>query len=82
VQIAYRAGTWIPYARYENADFDQTDKYFSAQRSGGSYYRTALGLRYELDWSSALKLEIAQTHETDRANDEYEEALVQYAIRF
>jgi hypothetical protein len=82
VQIAYRAGTWIPYARYENADFDQTDNYFAAQRSAGSYYRTALGLRYELDWSSALKLEIAQTHETDRANDEYEEALVQYAIRF
>ncbi len=82
VQIAYRAGTWIPYARYENADFDQTDNYFRAQRSGGSYYRTALGLRYELDWSSALKLEIAQTHETDRANEEYEEALVQYAIRF
>ena len=82
VQFAYRTGAWVPYARYENADFDQTDNYFAAQRSGGSYYRTALGLRYELDWSSALKLEIAETHETDRTNDSYEEALMQYAIRF
>ncbi|HEY7377189.1 MAG TPA: hypothetical protein VH542_00745 [Steroidobacteraceae bacterium] len=82
IQLAYRAGLWTPYARYERADLDQTDHYFSAQRFGNSYYRTALGLRYDLDWSSALKLEIAQTHVTDRDIDTYEEALMQYAIRF
>ena len=82
IELAYRAGPWIPYARYENADFDQTDHYFASQRFGSSYYRTALGLRYDLDLSSALKLELAQTHVTDRVTDEYEEALMQYAIRF
>jgi hypothetical protein len=82
IQFAYRAGLWTPYARYEHSDLDQTDHYFSAQRFGNSYYRTALGLRYDLDWSSALKLEIAQTHVTDRNIDTYEEALMQYAIRF
>jgi hypothetical protein len=82
IQVAFRAGNWIPYARYEYADFDQTDNYFAAQRSGGSYDRTALGLRYELDLTSALKLEIAQTNNTDRTNDDYDEALMQYAIRF
>jgi len=82
IQLAYRAGLWTPYARYEHSDLDQTDHYFSAQRFGNSYYRTALGVRYDLDWSSALKLEIAQTHVTDRNIDTYEEALMQYAIRF
>ena len=82
VQLAYRTGRWIPYGRYERADFDQTDNYFAAQRSGGSYYRTAFGLRFDLDLASALKLEIARTHETDRTEEEYDEALMQYAIRF
>jgi hypothetical protein len=82
IQLAYRMGSWIPYGRYERADYDQTDHYFAAQTSGFSYYRTALGLRFDLDLASALKLELAQTHVTDRAIDEYDEALIQYAIRF
>jgi hypothetical protein len=82
VQLAYRAGRWTPYARHERADLDQTDNYFAAQRFGSSYYRTALGLRFDLDLASALKLELAQTHITDRVTDEFDEALMQYAIRF
>lgn len=82
VQLAYRAGQWTPYARYERSDFDQTDRYFTALRYGGSYSREALGARFDLDLTSALKFELAQTRFTDRAVREYSEAVMQYAIRF
>jgi hypothetical protein len=69
-------------ARYERADLDQDDRFFAAQSFGASYHREALGLRFDLDISSALKLELANTHITDRTRDEYQEALMQYAVRF
>jgi hypothetical protein len=81
-QLGYRTGRYTPYARYERASFEQADNFFAAQRFGFSYYREALGLRYDLDVSSALKLELARTHVTDRVRESYEEALMQYAIRF
>jgi hypothetical protein len=60
----------------------QADPYFAQQNSGASYYRNALGLRFDIDLKSALKLELAETHVTDRAQRQYNEALVEYAIRF
>jgi hypothetical protein len=81
-QVGYRMGRFTPYGRYERASLEQGDNYFAAQRFGNSYYREALGLRYDLDVSSALKLEIAQTHITDRVRERFEEALMQYAVRF
>jgi hypothetical protein len=82
VQMGYRAGRYTPYARYERGAFQQSDDYFAAQATGDSYYRTALGLRFDVDLVSALKLELAQTHFTDRVISSYDEALLQYAIRF
>src|SRR6266480_1733225 len=82
VQLGYRAGRYTPYARYERGAFQQSDDYFFAQASGSSYYRTALGLRFDVDLVSALKLELADTHLTDRLIGSYAEALLQYAIRF
>jgi hypothetical protein len=82
VQMGYRAGRYTPYARYERGAFQQSDNYFAAQATGSSYYRTALGLRFDVDLVSALKLELAQTHLTDRVIGSYDEALLQYAIRF
>ncbi len=82
VQLAYRLPPWIPYVRYERANLDQDDNYFAVQTYGNSYYRAALGLRYDIDLSSALKFELAETHVTDGVSDEYGEALMQYAIRF
>jgi hypothetical protein len=82
VQLGYRAGRFTPYARYERGAFQQSDDYFAAQATGSSYYRTAVGLRFDVDLVSALKLELAQTHLTDRVIDSYDEALLQYAIRF
>ncbi len=82
VQIGYRAGRYTPYARYERGALQQSDHFFAAQASGSSYYRDALGLRFDVDLVSAFKLELAQTHLTDRVISSYDEALIQYAIRF
>jgi hypothetical protein len=82
VQIGYRAGRYTPYARYERGAFQQSDRFFAAQANGSSYYREALGLRFDVDLVSALKLELAETRLTDRVIGSYDEALLQYAIRF
>ncbi len=82
VELAYRTDRWTPYARYERSDFDQTDNYFAALQYGGSYRREALGARFDLDLTSALKFELAHTRLLDRVPREYDEALMQYAIRF
>ena len=81
-QFGYRVPWGVPYARYERAVLEQSDPYFALLDGGGSYYRAALGLRFDVDLRSALKLEIANTRQTDRARDQYGEGLVQYAIRF
>src|SRR5215468_7865455 len=81
-QIGYRAGRFTPYGRYERGSFDQSDPYFAAQLSGNSYDREALGVRFDIDLSSALKMELAKTRYTDRHLTSYGEALLQYAIRF
>ena len=81
-QLAYRAGRWTPYVRFERTALDQTDNYFAQQTSGSSYKRGALGLRFDLDLKSALKLELAQTRVTDRVPLTFSEALLQYSIRF
>jgi hypothetical protein len=82
-QLGYRgAGRLIPYVRYERAALQQSDPYFAAQHFGQSYYRDAVGLRFDIDVKSALKLEFANTQLTDRSRTDFGEALIQYAIRF
>ena len=81
-QLGYRGGRYTPYIRYERGAFQQSDDFFAAQTHGGSYYRDALGVRFDLDLVSALKLELAQTHFTDRLTGSYDEVYLQYAIRF
>jgi hypothetical protein len=82
IQMGYRGGRYTPYARYERGSFQQSDPYFAAQINGNSYNREALGVRFDIDLSSALKMEFAKTSFTDRIIRTYGEALVQYAIRF
>ncbi|HET7757721.1 MAG TPA: hypothetical protein VFK87_10735, partial [Steroidobacteraceae bacterium] len=82
LQLGYRAGRYTPYARYERGSFQQSDPYFAAQLNGNSYDREALGLRFDIDLSSALKMELALTRFTDRYITSDGEALIQYAIRF
>jgi hypothetical protein len=81
-QFGYRSRWGVSYARYERTVLDQADPYFAALEGGGSYYRVALGARFDVDLKSALKLELANTRLTDRNRDQYGEGLVQYAIRF
>ncbi|MGH8306429.1 MAG: hypothetical protein ACRETG_12555, partial [Steroidobacteraceae bacterium] len=82
IQLGYRAGRYTPYTRYERGSFQQSDPYFAAQLNGNSYDREALGLRFDIDLASALKIELAQTRFTDRYVRSDGEALIQYAIRF
>jgi hypothetical protein len=89
-QFAYRAHWGLPYVRYERANLDQADQYFAEQTLGASYYRSALGVRFDLNDKAAIKFEVAHTRTTDiRTVDialglpvEYNEVLAQYAIRF
>jgi hypothetical protein len=82
LQLAWRLPLATPYARYERAVLDQGDNYFALQVNGMSYYRTALGLRFDLDPQSALKLEFGRTKNTDRLIEQWNDALLDYAIRF
>ena len=82
VQAGYRLPSFIPYARYERAQLDQTDQYFAQQFTGNSYYRTAAGFRRDLSPKVAIKFEVANTHYTDRIISQFNEFLAQLAIRF
>jgi hypothetical protein len=89
-QVGYRLPFFIPYVRYERAHLDQTDQYFAQQRTGNSYYRTAVGFRRDLNPKVAIKFEVANTHYTDgivsqfndRMISQFNEFLAQLAIRF
>ena len=72
---------FTPYLRYEKASLDQSDMYFLSLTSGGSYNRSVLGLRYDLDPRAALKLEGNRTHD-NRLAASYDEVRVQFAVRF
>jgi hypothetical protein len=82
VHVGRSFGEWTPYVRYERASLDPADAYFAAQNSGQSYRRSLLGMRYDIDTRSTLKLEFNHTQLTDRAVESYNESRVQYAIRF
>jgi hypothetical protein len=84
-QIGYTfANRFTPYARWEKASLDQSDRYFAAQESGRSYQRKVVGLRYALNPFTAIKFEF--NHGTDILTDlipfTYNEARLQFAIRF
>jgi hypothetical protein len=84
-QAGYTFGeTWTPYVRLEKAALDQSDNYFAGQESGRSYKRQTLGLRYNLNALSALKVELNQTKEEQTALSESKtnEARLQFAVRF
>jgi len=95
-QFGYRASWGVPYIRYERAMLDQSDPYFNEQTFGASYYRSALGVRFDINAKASIKFEIAHTRNTDdrpatdyRPSDaeiglpqQFNEILAQYAVRF
>jgi hypothetical protein len=78
------AGRWTPYLRVEKAVLDQADSYFASQESGRSYTRSAVGLRYDLNPTTAIKLEIDQTRQQQRDASvlKINETRLQFAVRF
>jgi hypothetical protein len=84
-QVGYLlAGRWTPYLRLERASLDQSDAYFANQDSGRSYTRQVAGLRYDLNPSTALKLELDRLHQnqTDGSLLRSNGLRFQFAIRF
>ena len=62
-QLGHTFGSMTPYLRHEKASLDGADNFFITQRGGLSYARSSIGLRYELDANSALKIEFGATSE-------------------
>ena len=85
LQVGVSFSAWTPYVRVERTILDQNDYYFSAQASGQSYARQALGLRYNLSPKAALKLELLNSSfkdEPGRTALSYRSLYLQYAIGF
>lgn len=85
-QVGYNLGRVTPYARAERATLDQADNYFFFQNSGRSYSTTALGLRFDLTGSVALKFEAGRTRLRNvtllGGDDRFNEFRTQFSIRF
>lgn len=84
-QLGRSFGSFTPYGRIERTSLDQADNYFAQQANGRSYNRSVIGLRYEVDPKSALKVELNRTKKdlgAGVADDGYNEAYIQYSIRF
>ena len=82
LQVGRTFGTITPFARYERTALDQSDNYFAQMESGQSYRRTMMGVRYDLNSTTALKVEANRTSLTDRATSSYSELRTQWAVRF
>lgn len=83
IHVGRQMEQWMPYARLEKLDSNKNDPYFAAQAYGYAYTREAMGLRYDVNTQSALKLEFNYTQPATYSNlANFWESRVQYAIRF
>ena len=83
IQLGYvLAGRLTPYVRYEEAALDQGDPYFASLADGRSYIRYIVGIRFDLNPRTALKLEVNRTDETRNGGERFNELLGQLAVRF
>jgi hypothetical protein len=81
-QLGRRFDLWTPYGRVERASLNQQDSYFALQTSGRSYRRAAVGLRYDVTPDSAIKAELNRTSREDSPTVNFNQLLLQWAIRF
>ncbi|MEI6804153.1 MAG: hypothetical protein WCK83_13410 [Burkholderiales bacterium] len=84
LQVANRT---TAFARYEKADLNQNDPYFKRMSNetsnfGSSYHQSTVGLRYDLDPRSALKLQLEQITDEGNANQTVNWLRAQYSVRF
>jgi len=82
VQAGRSFGIYTPYARLERSELDQADPYFAQQASGGSYKRSTMGLRVDLNPRTAIKFEALRQEQTDRTLGSFDELRAQFAVRF
>jgi hypothetical protein len=83
VQVGRHYGRWTPYVRLEQAVLNQSDNYFAMLAGGRSYSLQALGLRYELTATSALKFEADHVNNrTTPPSSSFNRLIMQWAIRF
>jgi hypothetical protein len=82
-QLGRHIGRWTPYIRFEQAILNQADNYFAMLAGGRSYSLQALGLRYELTSTTALKLEADHVYNrTTPPTSAFNRLIMQWAIRF
>lgn len=86
VHVGRSFDRWTPYGRLEKAELSKTDPYFNSLAYGYSYSREALGMRYDVNPQTALKMEFDYTQPepnlfTGSLNNFWESRL-QYAIRW
>ena len=85
MQVGVIYNDLTPYVRLEKAMLNQKDIYFSSQENGQSYSRQALGLRYNLNPNTAMKLELLNSRflpDAARTALAYRSLHVQYSIGF
>ena len=85
VHAGYAIDKWMPYMRLENANTSSNDPYFRSLAYGYAYAREAVGLRFDVNTQSALKLELDYTQPQINPNQtlrDFWESHLQYAIRF
>ena len=85
LQLGRNFSGFTPFVRVEKTVLDQTDMYFNMQDSGQSYFRQALGLKYDISQNASLKFELLNSKFADELNRtpyDYRSFLAQYAIRF
>jgi hypothetical protein len=78
------------FGRYEKAALNQNDPYFALMNGGNqgttfygsSYYRSTVGLRYDLDQRASVKLQWEQMVDDADAGQTVNWLRMQYAVRF
>ena len=75
------------FARYEKADLSKKDPYFALMNNGttnfgSSYYQSTIGLRYDVDPRSAMKVQYEQITDDGNAGQTVNWLRAQYSVRF
>lgn len=88
VQAGYQLmDRWTGFVRYEKADLSKRDPYFALMNNGttnfgSTYNQSTVGLRYEVDPRSALKLQYEQIMDDSNAGQTVNWLRAQYSVRF
>jgi hypothetical protein len=75
-QVADRTTAFV---RYEKADLSKVDPYFA---NASSYSQNTVGVRYDLDPRSALKLQVESINDDANNNNAVTWVRAQYSVRF